>query len=108
MIIHGLKTIELELANIGYFFKAITNDTEIAFFPGSIQHRDMKISGLSYEDDYLGNALACIIKPNQIEVRYHGRYTDAMVERIFRNILGMPEASALSKFSMTYQGRQLL
>ena len=84
MNIHGLETLKTELSNTGYFFKAIVNDSEIAFFSGAIQHRDMKVSNLSYEDDYKGNALACVIQPNQIQVRYHARYTDLMVTRIFR------------------------
>lgn len=108
MTIHGLDTIQAELSNMGYFFKAIANESEIAFFSGAIQHRDVKISGLSYEDDYRGNALACVIQPGQIQVRYHTRYTDASVEHIFRGVLSIPEVSNLSSFSVTYQGRTLL
>ena len=37
--------------------KFLLNDSAIAFFPASQQHRDVKLEGLSYEDDYRGNAL---------------------------------------------------
>jgi len=37
------------------------NEESAAFFPVSQQHRDVKICGLSYEDDYRGNAFAGLI-----------------------------------------------
>ena len=107
MIIHGHEILNTEIQNQGYFLKAIANTVEAAFFPGSIQHRDMKISGLSYEDDYKGNAVACVIQPGQIQVRFHKRYQDGDVERIFRKLFQMPELSMLSEFDVSYQGRPL-
>ena len=108
MFIHGTETLEIELAKIGYFFKAIANSHSIVFFPGSIQHREVKLAGLSYEDDYQGNAMACIIKPGSIEIRYHADYSDAEVGRIFRQVLADPAVQGLKGFVVTYQGRSVL
>jgi hypothetical protein len=41
--------------------KFLLNDSAIAFFPATQQHRDMKLEGFSYEDDYRGNALAGVV-----------------------------------------------
>ncbi len=108
MLCHNTETIDIELSNTGYFFKAIANDHAVAFFSGSIQHRDMKVGGLSYEDGYKGNALACIIKPGTIEIRYHSDFTDSEVVRIFTKILYIPKLDKLKDFTVTYQGRTLI
>jgi len=108
MILHGIDYLNEQLVQQGYFFKALARKGEVAFFSGLIQHRDMKIGGLSYEDDYLGNALACVIKPGEIEVRYHQDYSDAVVLEIFRDLLGQAVGSGLAGFRVSYQGRMLL
>jgi len=51
--------------------KFILNDSAIAFFSSTQQHRDFKLEGLSYEDDYRGNALAGIVSPPRVEIRFH-------------------------------------
>ena len=38
------------------------------FFPGATEHRTVKAAGLSYEDDYKGNAMAAIISGGRIEI----------------------------------------
>jgi len=61
------------------------------FFSALTQHRDVKREGLSYEDDYKGNAMAVVIKPNKIEVRFHSEFDDLQVKRIFKEVLALPE-----------------
>ena len=71
MIALGLETISSEIEAEGYFIKCIVNSSAAIFFPGSVQHRDVKRSGVSYEDDYQGNAVAATIRPGIIDIRFH-------------------------------------
>ena len=107
MIFFNLEIIDIELLNKGYFFKAIVNTNSIAFFSGKIQHRNLKVGNLSYEDDYLGNAMACIIKPDRIEVRYQSDFTDSQVAEIFRNLRRYSEFIRLKDHPVSYQGRPI-
>src|SRR5687768_2428691 len=50
--------------------KFILNDSGIYFFPATQQHRDTKSHGLSYEDDYRGNAVAGIVMPERVEISF--------------------------------------
>lgn len=77
--ISGWEPFSAVLTNLNYSFKAVLNEGGIAFFPTAIQHRDMKVYGLSYEDDYKGNALAAMLSPNRVEIRYHAGFTDIRV-----------------------------
>ena len=108
MRVHGLESIAAETALEGYFVKCIVNRTDAVFFSAMIQHRDMKQEGVSYEDDYEGNALASVIRPGKVEVRFHKEYSDDEVGRIFREILLLPEMQWASAFSVEYQGRTLI
>ena len=108
MNVLGISTIAEESTREGYFVKCIITKTVALFFPGTIQHRDMKQGGASYEDDYRGNAMAATITPGRIDVRFHEAYTDHTVEDIFRTLLRMPEMGWATTFSVRYQGRHLL
>ena len=108
MRIIGLSSIKLELEQSGYFVKCIVNQDAVVFFSSRTQHRDMKREGLSYEDDYQGNAMAAVIKPNKIEVRFHSLFNDAQVKKIFQEILAIHEMSWAKNFVVVYQGRTLL
>ncbi len=107
MNVFGLSTIAAEIAKEGYFVKCIVTKPVAVFFPGTIQHRDVKQGGASYEDDYRGNAMAATITPGRIDVRFHDAYQDQAVEDIFRSLLQMPEMSWASSFTVRYQGRRL-
>lgn len=91
-----------------YFVKCIVNSDAAIFFPGSVQHRDVKREGVSYEDDYRGNAMAAVVKPNKIEVRFHSHYSDETVKRIFSELLRLPELEWASGSTVEYQGRRLI
>jgi hypothetical protein len=56
--------------------KFLLNDSVIVFFPATQQHRDMKLEGLSYEDDYRGNALAGVVAPERVEIWFHKAFSD--------------------------------
>ncbi len=87
--------------------KVIFNQRGAIFFSVSRQHRDMKADGVSYEDDYKGNALAAMLAPGKIEIRFHKSYTDGVVASIVAELVGQPELRALRGWSVTYQGRVL-
>ena len=46
----------------------------------------MKEDGLSYEDEYLGNALAGIIKIHLMEIRVHRDFTEERVTQIVKKL----------------------
>ena len=91
MNVLGMSTIAEDITREGYFVKCIVTKTVVLFFPGTIQHREMKQGGASYEDDYRGNAMAATITPGRIDVRFHEAYSDQAVEDIFRTLLQIPE-----------------
>ncbi len=103
----GFESITQDIATEGYFVKCIVNSSAAIFFPGTIQHRDMKSEGVSYEDDYLGNAMAATITPGKIDIRFHQNYPDDTVRSIFDELLGLPDLSWASGFTVRYQGRML-
>jgi len=88
--------------------KCIVNSSTAIFFPGTIQHRDVKREGVSYEDDYGGNAMAATITPGKIDIRFHQNYPDATVKSLFEELLRLPNLSWASGFIVRYQGRTLI
>lgn len=98
----GTETLLSELAKPGYFFKAVMNDAGVVFFPGSAQHNTVKVAGLSYEDNYKGNALAVVITARRIEIRRHEGFSTARVAQIVRRLLSQPGTEILQDFRVTY------
>lgn len=103
-----MESIAPEISAEGYFVKCILNASCAIFFPGTIQHRDVKREGISYEDDYAGNAMAATITRGRIDVRFHRGYSDAAVREIFRDLFGKPEMKWAAGFAVHYQGRAVL
>lgn len=87
--------------------KFLLNDRALAFFSASQQHRDTKFPGLSYEDDYKGNAMAGIIQNGRAEIRFHQVFTDTRVKTIWTQAeKAMPMLPIIVQ-SVTYQGRTI-
>jgi hypothetical protein len=107
MKVTGIESIKQYLEQPGYFVKCLLTDSVAVFFPGSIQHRDVKRDGVSYEDDYRGNALAATVTPGRIDIRFHQGFNDEQVGSICRNLLSCPDMAWASSFSVCYQGRLL-
>lgn len=95
------------LAANGPTVKFIMNDDAIAFFPASQQHRDVKLGGLSYEDDYQGNALAGLITGGKPEIRFHRAYSDDRIRTLWEQVRSVPGCVGLPFGNLTYQGRLL-
>jgi len=88
--------------------KFILNDSAIVFFPGNQEHRDVKTAGLSYEDNYGGNALAGLVTPDRVEIRYHRAFSDERVRNLWRQVLKNPEIAGAGLGDLYYQGRKIL
>lgn len=87
--------------------KFIVNDSAIIFFSASQQHRDVKMQGLSYEDDYRGNALAGTVTPERVEIRFHSQFSDERVRSIWSRVLAIPEVASTGLSTVYYQGRHI-
>lgn len=85
--------------------KLLLNDTAVAFFTTQSQHNSLKIAGLSYEDDYKGNALAGICSERKLEIRYHKDFSDARVQQILVSL--SRDIPKLKSYTVTYQGRPI-
>src|SRR6185295_16178087 len=87
--------------------KFILNDSGIYFFPATQQHRDTKSHGVSYEDDYRGNAVAGIVMANRVEIRFHKAFSDERIRTIWRSVLSSPKLASAKLGRLYYQGREI-
>lgn len=106
-IIHP-ELLQQTLASKGASVKFLLSDTTVVFFPLALQHRDCKSHGLSYEDDYKGNALAGLVTPEGAQIRYHQSYSDERIRSIWSRLRALPDFADARLSRLTYQGRHLL
>ncbi len=95
------------LANKGASVKFILNDSAIVFLPVTQQHRDFKIHGVSYEDDYRGNAVAGLITAAGVEIRFHKAYSAERISLIWSKVKALLEPSDSRLNRLFYQGREV-
>ena len=108
MQIVGATHLEVELkAESLRQHKAVLNEVGILIFPSSTQHATMKADGISYEDDYRGNALAAVFDARKFEIRWHREFSQERVRLLVKKLAESPELSFLSAQSVTYQGKPL-
>ena len=105
MNVSGLDHLARALEKPGYFVKILLNDRAAVFFPGTTEHRTVKQCGLSYEDEYRGNAMAGVITERRIEIRNHAEFSSGSVARIVSTLLALPQLSVLDGFRVTYHGQ---
>ncbi len=105
MTIIGLEYLKSQIECEHCSAKMVFNEAGAIFFPTKAEHRDQKADGISYEDDYRGNALAAMLAPQKIETRYHEAFSDQRVARIIRQLTRHPGLEFLSAWEVTYQGR---
>lgn len=106
-MVQGGEHLEEVIAGRVYDAKMVFNGHGAIVFSAKRQHREVKAEGISYEDDYRGNALAAMLRRDAIEICFHRSYDDAAVARIVRLLLAMPALSCLARAQVTYQGRLL-
>ena len=107
MLLLGLENLESLSTGASGSAKMVFNGRGALFLPVSRQHRDVKAEGISYEDNYRGDALAAMLARGRIEIRYHSAFTDSEVAAILHRLTALPELSALRDWAATYQGRPL-
>lgn len=90
-----------------YAAKMVFNAHGAIFFPVNKEHRTQSGPDIRYADDYKGNALAAMLSPGRIEVRFHKDFTDQRVALIVSTLLDQPELSCLQGYQASYQGRAL-
>ncbi len=105
MHIIGAQHLEALLSGTVHDLKLVFNAQGAILFPSSRQHREMKGDGISYEDNYAGNALAAMLRRDAIEIRYHKQFSDATVAGIVGLLLSQPQLEPLKGAAVTYQGR---
>ena len=102
MIVVGLDVIQGSVPG-----KVLLNDDAVVFFPMSRQHREMKSQGLSYEDDYRGNAVAGTFQPGRVDIRFHSQFSDERIRALWSRLLTDPSLSFLHGWELHYQGRRI-
>lgn len=86
----------------------VFNHVGAIIFPAMQEHRDQKAAGISYEDNYAGNALAAMITRGRIEVRFHERFSAEQVSAILAELLSQPALQTLLPCERTYRGQALM
>ncbi len=107
MQLQGLDFIREIAQNEHFSAKMVFNARGAIFFPVSSEHRDMKSDGISYEDNYRGNALAAMVSAKGIEVRFHQAFSADRVQGIISELLARAEMQFASTWQAIYQGRVL-
>jgi hypothetical protein len=107
MQIRGTQYIKPLLAQTHFSAKMVFNAQGAIIFPVNQEHRNQKAEAISYEDNYKGNALAAMLAPNKIEIRYHQSFTDTQVANIIKSLKQYPKLSFMADWQTTYQGRPL-
>lgn len=107
MLIIGLEHLLAVSEGKALSAKMVFNSQGAIFFPTAIQHRDMKAPGISYADNYKGDALAAMLAPGKIEVRFHEAFSDQEVAAIIRSLANQPGLAFIAGWVATYQGRPL-
>ena len=105
--ISGTEILKQTLATAGSQCKAVLNESGILFFPVSCEHRTMKIDGISYEDDYMGNALAAMVTAPSVEIRGHKDFSIERVKLIWNSVIRAHEARVLQDAVARYQGQRI-
>jgi hypothetical protein len=76
--------------------KFICNENAAIFFPSSQQHRGIKLHGLSYEDDYRGNAVAGTFGNGRVDIRYHRDFSADRIRTMWHQLRSDPNLAFLS------------
>jgi hypothetical protein len=107
MLVLGTQYILPLLEQVSFSAKMVFNIHGAIIFPVTQEHRTHKVTEISCEDDYKGNALAAMLAAGRIEIRYHKSYKDADVAHIMRQLKAQPDLKFMTEWKSTYQGRAL-
>jgi hypothetical protein len=104
MLIVGADYIERVARDEPVRLKMVFNHAGAIIFPETQEHRDQKAAGISYEDNYAGNALAAMLARGRIEVRFHERFSPEQVSAILSQLLSQPVLRPSLLWERTYRG----
>ncbi|MFO0834692.1 MAG: hypothetical protein U0638_06965 [Phycisphaerales bacterium] len=107
MIVLGVEHLDRLVRHEVLSAKMVFNAAGVVFLPVKQQHRDHKAEGISYEDDYKGNAMAAMLAPESIEIRRHSAFSDVQVVMIIASLWHDDRLAPLRGWKVTYQGRPL-
>jgi hypothetical protein len=107
MLLLGTELLASLLDQAYFSAKMVFNERGAIICGADAEHRDQKAEGISYEDNYVGNALAAMLAPGRIEIRYHRAFKDGRVADIVTQLLAQPSLSQMVGWQVTYQGRRL-
>lgn len=107
MLALGIEYLGPVIAGERHDAKLVFNERGVIVLPGDLQHREFKAEDISYEDNYIGNALAAMIRRDAIEIRYHKSFSDRDVTRIIAPVLALDAFEPWRTSRVTYQGREI-
>jgi hypothetical protein len=107
MLVLGAQHLEALAAGKVLSAKVVFNECGAIVFPAARQHREMEAEGISYQDNYKGNALAAMLAPGRIEIRYHNAFKDERVTQIVAELVRRPELATMAGWEVLYQRRKL-
>lgn len=107
MLLLGTEHLGPVLSGDKHDAKLVFNECGVIVLPGDRQHREFKAEGISYEDNYAGNALAAMIRRDAVEIRFHGSFSDRDVTRIVTSVLAFVDFEPWRTAKITYQGRSI-
>ncbi|MBL4697315.1 MAG: hypothetical protein JKX70_00630 [Phycisphaerales bacterium] len=107
MIIIGTDFIKPLLDQQYFSAKMVFNAHGVIIFSVHQEHRNQTAENISYEDNYKGNALAAMLAPGKLEIRYHKAFADKQVAVIIAQFKQHPDLSFMADWTATYQGRLL-
>lgn len=107
MFIDGTENLSDVVSGRAYDAKLVFNERGAIVIPTSRQHREAKADGISYEDNYAGNALAAMVRRDAIEIRFHQKFSDKVVAAITDRLLNLEPFACLKGVVVSYQGRVL-
>lgn len=107
MYLHGIDYIQQQIPKQAFSAKMVFNANGAIFIPVTAQHADQSGPGIQYKDNYKGNALAAMLAPGKIEIRFHRDYSDTKVATIIAELKRQPDLDFMVSWNATYQGRPL-
>ena len=107
MVISGADYLKNEISQGDFTAKMVFNEQGALIFSVRTQHSHAKAPGISYEHESAGNAVAAMLLPNKIEVRFHQRFSDERIAHLLMKLLSEPELSEMANWEITYQGRPI-
>jgi hypothetical protein len=107
MVLAGVEFMISLVEEDHFSAKMVFNESGAIFFRANQQHCDQKAEGILYEDNYKGNALAAMLAPGKVEIRYHKHFSDNRVASIMASLMEQPRLSFMKGWQVTYQGRLL-